>query len=64
MAVLIWTILILQMIMFDYILQNLYPKGVEVTPEFADLYGSWEIKLFSFEKLLPTINFQLRNLNL
>jgi hypothetical protein len=42
---------------FDYILQNLYPKGVEVTPEIADLYGSWEIKLFSFEKLLPTIKF-------
>lgn len=42
---------------FDYILQNLYPKGVEVTPEIADLFGSWEIKLFSFEKLLPTIKF-------
>ena len=35
----------------------MYPKGVEVTPEITDLFGSWEIKLFSFEKLLPTIKF-------
>jgi hypothetical protein len=42
---------------FDYILQNLYPKGVEVTPEITDLFGSWESKLLSFEKLLPTIKF-------
>lgn len=42
---------------FDYITLNMYPKGVEVTEEIIDIFGTFESKLFDFECRLKRIKF-------
>ena len=42
---------------FDYITLNMYPKGVEVTEEIIDIFGTFEYKLIEFERRLKRIKF-------
>ena len=35
----------------------MYPKGVEVTQKLVDIFGTFETKLYDFEKKLPNIKF-------
>lgn len=42
---------------FSFILDNLYPEGVDLTPEQRDLFPSYENKLMEFEYKLPKIKF-------
>lgn len=42
---------------FDYITLNMYPKGVEVTEEIIDIFGTFESKLIVFERRLKRIKF-------
>lgn len=42
---------------FSFILDNLYPEGVDLTPEQRDLFPSYENKLMEFDYKLPKIKF-------